>query len=121
MLSGHELDGHRDSIAADLLVDSLAIMGLASTPRPTAMGALGRMLDDAQAGRLPPEPGLLAQLAGAQLAAGCPAEQVARVARAALAGLPADDGFYGILIGFAVVALIGVDELDAADRPSSCS
>jgi DNA-binding CsgD family transcriptional regulator len=60
------------------------------------------------------EPALLAQLASATVAAGGPAGRVRELAQRALAGLGGDDGFYGIITGCAVMALLRVDELGLA-------
>jgi DNA-binding CsgD family transcriptional regulator len=97
-----------------VVVESLAIAAVGARAPTAATDQLATMLKAAEAGRLPTDPGLLAQLAAAMLASGRPADEVAMTARLALAGLPPDDGFYGIIIGFAVVALICADDLPAA-------
>jgi DNA-binding CsgD family transcriptional regulator len=114
---GHAIDevNCQDPLAGELLVDALATASLATTPAPVTRDRAQRLLADADAGRLPETPALLAQLAGLMLGAGRPATQVIEAARAALAGLPGDDGFYGVITGSAVVALIGVDDLDGAE------
>ena len=103
---------HDDPVALALRVDAVATASLASRP---AWARVQQLLEQADAGQLPDAPGLLAQLAAIWHATGRPALEVAQVARAALAGLPADDGFYGVITGHAVLALIGVDELEAAE------
>jgi DNA-binding CsgD family transcriptional regulator len=75
---------------------------------------LATLFTDAEAGRMPSDPGLLALLAGAMLASSRSAREVEDVALVALSELPEDDGFYGILTGFAVVALISVGEVTVA-------
>jgi DNA-binding CsgD family transcriptional regulator len=104
-----------DPRAEALLVDWLAIASTGAAPPPAAAsGRLGAMLAGADAGRLPSQPGLIAQLAAAMLANGRPAAEVASTARTALAELPIDDGFYGIINGFAVVALLAAGDLEPA-------
>jgi DNA-binding CsgD family transcriptional regulator len=66
------------------------------------------------AGEPPAEPALLAVLAHAAVAAGGPASRARELAQRALAGLGDDDGFYGVISGAAVLALLRIDELDLA-------
>jgi DNA-binding CsgD family transcriptional regulator len=100
-----------------LLTESLVITGLGPSPRPAAVSALNELIAGAkEGGELPEEPGLCAQVAVGMMAAGMPAEDVARAALVALEGLPIDDGLFGMLIGSAVIPLIGIDELDPALR-----
>lgn len=110
-----EVASTEDTTSSELIVDSLVITSVGRCPRPVVTTRLAGLLEAAEGGRLPAEAGLAAQLAGAMVAAGRPAEQVSQAARAALAGLPADDGFYGVVTGFAVVALISVDDFEAAE------
>jgi DNA-binding CsgD family transcriptional regulator len=107
--------GPDDPRAQELLVEVVAVARLGDTaPSKAVTARLAALLKEAEAGRMPSEPGLLALFAGTMLATHRPAREVERVARAALAGLPEDDGFYGIITGFAVVALISIGELSAA-------
>ncbi|MGH9094692.1 MAG: hypothetical protein ACRDXE_05975, partial [Acidimicrobiales bacterium] len=101
--------------SSELIVDSLAIASSGPSPRPDAAAHLANLLDAAvHSGELPAKPGLRALLAAAMLAAGRPAADVSRTGRAALAELPADDGFYGILTGSAVMPLLCIGDLAAA-------
>lgn len=109
-----------DPLAAEVLADQLAIAGSQPAPGAETADRIHTILTAARAGRAPTDPGLLAQLAGWQLARGEPADQVRHTAAAALAALtagPGQDRFYGIATGYAVVTLIQLDEPDLADAP----
>ena len=106
--------GQADPLARELRTDQMAIAGVQPEVCPEAAARLAALVDDARSGRLPGETALLAQLASSMVASGEPAEQVREVARAAVPGL-GGDAFYGLTTGFAVLALIHIDELDLAD------
>lgn len=105
--------GQADPLARELRTDQMAIAGVQPEVCPEAATRLAALVDDARSGRLPGETALLAQLASSMVASGEPAEQVRQVARAAVPGL-GEDAFYGLTTGFAVLALIHIDELDLA-------
>lgn len=108
--------GEVDPLARELLSDQMAIAGLQPDLCPEAAARLAALADEARSGRLPRETALLAQLASSMVAAGEPAGKVREVARAAAHGL-SGDAFYGITAGYAVLALIHIDELDLAGPP----
>jgi DNA-binding CsgD family transcriptional regulator len=111
-----------DALAAGLVSEALAIAGAGgSRPSAGAQARLQVLLERSRSGRLPTEPGALAQVAAAMLAAGRPAAEVVHTARAALRDLPLDDGFYGVITGSAVLAAIGAGDLSSAtSRISAC-
>ena len=100
-----------DPVAGQLLAHRLMIgsvgldMGTVAGPRFAELMA---------AAEPPAEPALLAMLAHATVAAGGPAGRVRELAQRALDGLDGDDGFYGIISGAAVMALLYIDELGLA-------
>ncbi len=102
-----------DPLARELLTDQMALAGIQPHLCPEATERLAALADGARRGRLPRETALLAQLASSMVASGEPAGQVREIARAAAQGI-SDDAFYGITAGFAVLALIHIDELDLA-------
>ncbi|MGH9104137.1 MAG: AAA family ATPase, partial [Acidimicrobiales bacterium] len=91
--------GEDDCAASDLLVESLVVSSVGGASSYRATSLMIDLLRDVDEGRLPADPRLVAEVCGAMLAAGRPAEEVSRVARAALAGLPSDDGFFGVVTG----------------------
>jgi DNA-binding CsgD family transcriptional regulator len=100
-----------DPLAGELLAHRLVIAAVGLDAGTVAGARFEEMMAAAEP---PAEPALLAQLAHAALAAGAPASRVRELAKRALAGLGGDDGFYGIIGGTAVMALLYVDELDLA-------
>ena len=102
-----------DPLARELRTDQMAIAALQPELCPQAATRLAALADDARRGRLPREAALLAQLASSMVASGQPAGRVREMARAAAHGI-GDDAFYGVTAGFAVLALIHIDELDLA-------
>jgi DNA-binding CsgD family transcriptional regulator len=107
--------GSDDPRAPGLLVEAVAVARLGdSAPSSVVTARLTSVLKEAEAGRLPSDPGLRALLAGAMLGSRRPAQEIQNLALSALAELPDDDGFYGIITGFVVVSLISVGELTAA-------
>ena len=105
--------GQADPLACELRTDQMIIAALQPELFPEATTRLAALADGARSGRLPQQSALLAQLASAMVASGDPAGRVLEVARAAAQG-DSDDSFYGITTGFAVLALIHIDELDLA-------
>jgi DNA-binding CsgD family transcriptional regulator len=100
-----------DPLAGELLAHRLVIAAVGLDAGALAGARFAEML---AAPEPPAEPALLAQLAHAALAAGAPAVRVRELAQRALAGLADGDGFYGIISGAAVMALLHIDELDLA-------
>jgi DNA-binding CsgD family transcriptional regulator len=102
-----------DPLARQLVRDRLALAAVG----PAAPASLiKRPPKDPQAARrLAAESGLLGQLAHQLVASCAPAKQAREVAREALAS--DDAGFYGMATGFAVMALLYIDELDLAATP----
>jgi DNA-binding CsgD family transcriptional regulator/tetratricopeptide (TPR) repeat protein len=105
-----ELDA-TDPLARHLLATRLVIGGVGPGAGETAAARFAGLL---AADEPPADPGLLALLAGAVAGRGGTAREVRELARKALDGLGGDDGFYGVITGCAVMALIFVDELDLA-------
>lgn len=110
-----------DAREAELLVASMVIAYVsASEPPAAASGRLEELLHTGYEGQIS-EPGLLALVATAMLAAGRPAPDVADAAQRALEGLPVNDGLYGVLNGCAVLPLLVAGELEAASsRAEAC-
>jgi DNA-binding CsgD family transcriptional regulator len=100
-----------DPLAGQLLAHRMVI-GAVGLDTGTVAGA--RFNELMAADEPPAEPALLAQLAHATVAVGGPASRVREFAQRALIGLGGDDGFYGIISGTAVMALLYIDELDLA-------
>ena len=100
-----------EPLAGKLLAHRLVIAAVGLDAGTVAGARFEEMMAAAEP---PAEPALLAQLAHAALAAGAPAVRVRELAQRALTGLGDDDGFYGIIGGTAVMALLYIDELDLA-------
>jgi DNA-binding CsgD family transcriptional regulator len=100
-----------DPLAGGLLATRLALGSVGAGGRTAAGARPPSLLSAEEPGR---DPRLLALLAGAVAGRGGPAREVRDLARAALDGLGGDDGFYGVITGSAVMALVFVDELDIA-------
>lgn len=102
-----------DPLADELRIDQMTIAGLRPDLCPEAAARRSAMADEARDGRPPREGALLAQLADAFVTSGDPAGCVREIARVAARDLRGD-AFYGLTTGYAVLALIRVDELDLA-------
>ena len=100
-----------DPLAGQLLAHRLVIGAVGLNAGTLADVKFAELM---AAGHPPGEPALLALLASATVAAGGRADRVRELAQRALAGLGDDDGFYGVITGAAVLALLRVDELDLA-------
>ena len=101
-----------DPLAGQLLAHRLVIAAIGLEAGTLADVKFGELM---AADEPPAEPTLLALLANATVAAGGPADRARELAQRALAGLGDDDGFYGVVKGAAVQALLRVDELDLAE------
>lgn len=108
--------GPDDSLRASLEEAYLAAAMFDPATRPGAIAQLEPLRRRAWAGRLPDQPALSAQLAVREATAGGAPERVRLLAEAALAGDPlVDPSSHGRTAGFAVAALLHVDELDRAE------
>jgi DNA-binding CsgD family transcriptional regulator/predicted negative regulator of RcsB-dependent stress response len=109
-----------DPAAEQLLAEYLIAHTFEAQLHPVAQGHLAPIIDAADRGHLPENPGLVAHLTLRAALAGRPREHVRAFAERATARDPlVDPGTHGFLMGMVVQALVFVDELHLAERISN--
>jgi DNA-binding CsgD family transcriptional regulator/predicted negative regulator of RcsB-dependent stress response len=104
-----------DELAAHLLSAQLTAATFVPALRAGLTDQLQAYLPDARSGRPPRDPMVCAHVSARMAIAGDPAALVLPIAEAAFGRHPlVDDRAHGIVLGFPVVALVIIDELDRA-------
>jgi DNA-binding CsgD family transcriptional regulator len=104
-----------DELAAHLLSAQLTAATFVPALRAGLTGRLEAYLPDARSGRPPRDPMICAHVSARMAIAGDPAALVLPIVEGAFARHPlVDDRAHGIVLGFPVVALVIIDELERA-------
>lgn len=111
-----------DELATHLLSAQLTAATFVPALRAGLTGQLEAYLPDARSGRPPRDPMICAHVSARMAIANDPAALVLPVVEAAFARHPlVDDRAHGIVLGFPVVALVIIDELERAADALECA